>query len=117
VVDVSPLPEKPVVEELPPRRDIEITLPPSPERPPGSERLAAAERFAASDHAPAAAEELGPRRPRLVNPVPIAPAVIPLVHAPDDPGPEPEPSTEPAPAPSPEPPSDGWSIIRRLLKP
>jgi hypothetical protein len=49
---------------------------------------------------------------------PVAPAVIPLVPPPDDPGPdgetpiEPEPEVEPAPPP----PSDGWSRIRALFK-
>ena len=42
------------------------------------------------------------------GPVPIAPAVIPLVHAPDDPGPNgAEPSMEPA----------SWSRIKQLFKP
>ena len=48
---------------------------------------------------------------------PVAPAVIPLVHAPDDPGPEAEPPAEPAPEPTTEPPPDGWSRIRALFKP
>jgi HemY protein len=41
---------------------------------------------------------------------PIAPAVIPLVHAPDDPGPNGEPPAEP------EPPPASWSRIRALFK-
>jgi HemY protein len=45
---------------------------------------------------------------------PVVPAVIPLVHAPDDPGPngqsEPEPEVEPPP------PADGWRRIRALFK-
>jgi HemY protein len=57
-----------------------------------------------------------PRRPRSLSPIPIPPAVIPLVHAPDDPGPEPESqprseteaSTESA---------DNWSRIRQLFRP
>ncbi|MCC6775934.1 MAG: heme biosynthesis protein HemY [Hyphomicrobiales bacterium] len=132
VVDVQPVPEKAAAEAPPPARDIEITLPPPSERQTGPERAlgehppsiddggaagrpsSAADRFGPPERS---RDDLGPRRPRLVNPVPIAPAVIPLVHAPDDPGPEPETSIEPAPAPSPEPPNDGWSIIRRLLKP
>ena len=48
---------------------------------------------------------------------PVAPAVIPLVHAPDDPGPEAEPPAEPAPEPTTEPPPDGWGRIRALFKP
>jgi HemY protein len=77
---------------------------------------------AAEPSAPPAADEARQpeavvRRPRLVTPVPIAPAVIPLVHAPDDPGPEPEPPSEPSPSSPPEPQGDGWSRIRKLLKP
>ena len=45
---------------------------------------------------------------------PVVPAVIPLVHAPGDPGPngqsEPEPEVEPPP------PADGWRRIRALFK-
>jgi hypothetical protein len=46
----------------------------------------------------------------------VAPAVIPLVHAPDDPGPNGETEVEPAPEPS-LPPADGWSRIRALFRP
>src|SRR6516225_3414274 len=46
----------------------------------------------------------------------VALAVIPLVHAPDDPGPNGEAEVEPAPEPSP-PPADGWSRIRALFRP
>jgi HemY protein len=42
---------------------------------------------------------------------PVAPAVIPLVHAPDDPGPNGEPPAEPEP-----PPPASWSRIRALFK-
>jgi len=47
---------------------------------------------------------------------PVVPAVIPLVHAPDDPGPNGEAELEPAPEPAP-PPADGWSRIRALFRP
>jgi HemY protein len=56
---------------------------------------------------PLAAEGQGPRR-RAKRPPAKADAVIPLVHAPDDPGLEPE--LEPEPAPEPQPP-DGWRKI------
>src|SRR5262252_2756872 len=46
----------------------------------------------------------------------VAPAVIPLVHAPDDPGPNGETEVEPAPEPA-APPADGWSRIRALFRP
>jgi HemY protein len=41
--------------------------------------------------------------------------VIPLLHAPDDPGPDGEPQTEPLPDPPP-PPSNGWDRLRSLFK-
>src|SRR5262245_9399692 len=52
----------------------------------------------------------GPRPRRALTPVPLAPPVIPLVHAPDDPGPEqPELQADPAPEPTHEPPGDSWT--------
>ncbi len=62
----------------------------------------------------AAAEEPRPRRARSTAPVPVAPAVIPLVHAPDDPGPETE-IVEPEPVP--EPPADRWGRLGKFFKP
>ena len=56
------------------------------------------------------------RAPRAREMTAVAPAVIPLVHAPDDPGPNGESEVEPAPEPSP-PPADGWSRIRALFRP
>jgi HemY protein len=54
------------------------------------------------------------------NAAPVAPAanfekVIPLLHAPDDPGPDGEPQEEPLPDPPP-PPSNGWDRLRALFK-
>ncbi len=54
------------------------------------------------------------------NANPAAPAarsekVIPLLHAPDDPGPDGEPQTEPVPDPPP-PPANGWDRLRALFK-
>ena len=57
------------------------------------------------------------RRERGATAVPLAPAVIPLLHAPDDPGPEPEAAIEPEPEPTAEAPPDNWSRIRALFKP
>jgi hypothetical protein len=61
-------------------------------------------------------EELRPRRARVQPPVPIPPALIPLVHAPDDPGPDPEAHVEPEPEPTVEPLPDSWSRIRQLFR-
>jgi HemY protein len=51
-----------------------------------------------------------PRAPRA-DMTPVVPGVIPLVHAPDDPGPNGEIPAEPEP-----PPPAGWSRIRALFK-
>jgi HemY protein len=56
------------------------------------------------------------RAPRAGEMTAVAPAVIPLVHAPDDPGPNGEQEAEPAPEPA-TPPADGWSRIRALFRP
>jgi HemY protein len=109
LVDVSP--RKPEAHSPPPSAAMPASVPPT-------------SGAAAEPPAPLAAEEPGARqaealvrRPRLVTPVPIAPAVIPLVHAPDDPGPEPETPADPSPSSPPEPQGEGWSRIRKLLKP
>jgi HemY protein len=86
--------------------------PPPPQEP----RAAPEPRVApASDAQPR--DQLPSRRTGAVTPVPLAPAVIPLVHAPDDPGPEPESQIEPHPEPTAEPPTDSWSKIRQLFRP
>jgi len=68
-----------------------------------------------SDRRPRTAATAVESRTTRADMTPVAPAVIPLVHAPDDPGtngekPE-EPETE-----APPPPSDGWSRIRALFR-
>jgi HemY protein len=57
------------------------------------------------------------RRGRSLAPIPVPPAVIPLVHAPDDPGPEPRGEIEPAREAAAEPTVDNWSRIRQLFRP
>jgi HemY protein len=52
-----------------------------------------------------------------LTPIPVPPAVIPLVHAPDDPGPEPETQVEPEPESTDEPAADNWTRIRQLFRP
>jgi HemY protein len=80
--------------------------------------IGAADRTERASQAPSAPEESRLQRARGLQPVPLAPAVIPLVHAPDDPGPDPEPHhIEPMPEPTAEPPADGWGKIRQLFRP
>jgi hypothetical protein len=45
------------------------------------------------------------------------PALIPLVHAPDDPGPDHEADIPREPEPTAEPLPDSWSRIRQLFRP
>src|SRR5215468_1260756 len=56
-----------------------------------------------------------PRTSRRAPEVSVPPAVIPLVHVPDDPGPEPEPRTEPE-TEGPDKPSDSWSRLRGMFR-
>ena len=92
-----------------PRED--VIVPPAPASQP-RERAEFTPRSSREERLPAV-----PPPRREFAPVAIAPAVIPLVHAPDDPGPDPEKPSEPAPEPPDEPPSDSWSRIRALFKP
>jgi HemY protein len=99
--------DKRIVIERP--RDTGAAVAPTPpaEPAPGNKRAEPA------DAAPAVGEAR-PRRVRGSAPVPVAPAVIPLVHAPDDPGPEAE-IVEPQ--PEPEPPADRWGRLGKFFKP
>jgi HemY protein len=54
---------------------------------------------------------------RSLTAIPVPPAVIPLVHAPDDPGPEPEAQIEPEPESTDESAADSWTRIRHLFRP
>jgi HemY protein len=65
------------------------------------------------DRAAATADE---SRAARADMTPVAPGVIPLVHAPDDPGPDGEKPEEPETEPPPPPPPDSWSRIRALFK-
>jgi HemY protein len=91
--------------------------------------IEAGEEPAAIEAAPAVAVASAPPAPEIAAPVsseaapatnarnatPAGPAVIPLLHAPDDPGPAGEPHAEPAPdAPPPQP--NGWDRLRALFK-
>jgi HemY protein len=87
--------------------------------PRAAEEAAHADPFSAGGRsarrAMAAATADESRAPRAGAMTAVAPAVIPLVHAPDDPGPNGEAEVEPAPKPAP-PPADGWSRIRALFR-
>jgi HemY protein len=101
-----------------------IEAPPMPAVPPGPEITVAGN--AATQPPGAPAPEL-PRpetstapQPNARNALPATPAanfekVIPLLHAPDDPGPDGEPQTDPLPDPPP-PPPNGWDRLRALFK-
>jgi HemY protein len=93
-------PAAPTVQVVPEIAATHPPLPPAPEPP----------RPEVSPASPFAARTATP---------PIAAAnfekVIPLIHAPDDPGPDGEPQTEPLPD-APPPPSNGWDRLRALFK-
>jgi len=77
-----------------------IVVPPAPEPAPRSSPEPT------NAPAPTSAQPLAQKRPigRRIGPRVVEP-VIPLVHAPDDPGPEPEPETPP----------DGWKRLRHFF--
>jgi HemY protein len=66
--------------------------------------------------ADAATASAPPRRERTVAPVPLAPAVIPLVHAPDDPGPDAQNGIEPTAESEAEHSTDPWWRFRHLFR-
>jgi HemY protein len=104
----------------------------SPPLPAQAHRASASARFdalsaeietdhGATAHAGSTSGDESTRRssPQIVKrlmPIPLAPAVIPLVHAPDDPGPEPEGESDPSPEPDEEGAPEGWSRIRHLFR-
>jgi hypothetical protein len=62
-----------------------------------------------------AAPAAGVRNATPPAPAPNFEKLIPLLHAPDDPGPDGEPQTEPIPDPPP-PAPNGWDRLRELFK-
>jgi HemY protein len=72
-------------------------------------------RDAAPQEASLPASPRDQRRPRARGRIALAPAVIPLVHAPDDPGPDPEAAVEPRPETT-DAPADNWSRLRHLFR-
>jgi HemY protein len=97
-------PPKPAPAQLsvPDKSEVVIEPPPTSSSPPPS---------AQEPH-----NELPSRRIRSAT-SPLAPAVIPLLHAPDDPGPEGESEVEPAPESGADQGADSWSKIRQLFRP
>jgi HemY protein len=77
-------------------------LRPEPPAPPGPQHT----------EPPAALGANGPIKPAGVAPN----RVIPLLHAPDDPGPEAEPQSEPETEPPPPQPFHGWGRLRQLFR-
>jgi HemY protein len=87
------------------------------EPPPASQAAARPEPAAASLQEGSPPVVRRPPRPtHSLTPIPVPPAVIPLVHAPDDPGPEPQERIEPETESSGEP-ADNWTRIRQLFRP
>jgi HemY protein len=87
---------------------------------PGSSHSEVFEREAAVGRPDERAESAAASRPlrptRSLAPIPVPPAVIPLVHAPDDPGPEPEAQSAPDTETSVDS-ADNWSRIRQFFRP
>ena len=98
-----------------------LAVQPAPPLPPVPEIIVAAP---AADQPPAPSAP-APELPAFLsastrNAIPAAPApnfekVIPLIHAPDDPGPDGEPPSDPLPD-VPPPPPNGWDRLRALFK-
>ena len=114
--DVPPVIEERVQEES---RDVPEDRLPEHRQDRGEEKaIGTTDRAERLSRGPSAPEESRLQRSRGLAPVPPAPAVIPLAHAPDDPGPDAElHHIEPAPEPTAEPPADSWSKIRQLFRP
>jgi HemY protein len=82
---------------------------------PGDEAASREPRDAAPQEASLPALFRGQRRARARDRIALAPAVIPLVHAPDDPGPDPETPLESRPETT-DAPADNWSRLRHLFR-
>jgi len=83
-------------------------------RPSGGEAQSSESPDASAQEASAPTVRRTSRRTRSFTPISLTPAVIPLVHAPDDPGPDPEARNEPHSAD--EPAADNWSRFRHLFR-
>lgn len=105
--------ERPVIEaDLPPPTPAGPPAPPAVAEPaPGP----AASEPPAMKPAPAPVKSAPPRRPAPRRESRPVETVIPLVHAPDDPGPDDRFEGDPIPEPT-TPPSDGWRRLRQLFR-
>jgi HemY protein len=90
---------------------IEVSAPPAPAEP--AIEIAAPEVAAEPAREPAKPAEKPTAKP--VDPRPVEP-VIPLVHAPDDPGPDSGLDGDPVPEPTTQPAGDAWQRIRQLFR-
>ncbi len=83
-----------------------------------SQTLAAPGREDEREPATASARDVSPTSMRAISPglVSSAPALIPLVHAPDDPGPDPAGHDERASRSTEEPAANNWTRIRQLFR-
>jgi HemY protein len=117
----------PVTAEAPPRSGAaDSTISRASDQPERFELPEDTEKQVERERAPASVERTAARpssvhkleRPRsTLAPVPLAPAVIPLVHAPDDPGPEPNAASEAEPEMNDEERVANWTRIRHFFRP
>ncbi len=108
---------RPPVIEMPPPAEPAIEISPAAPAPPPT--AAGAQPVAASEAKPVAEKPARKRAQAADRPAakerPVEP-VIPLVHAPDDPGPESAADVDPVPEPANEPAGDAWQRIRGLFR-
>jgi HemY protein len=104
----EPLAELGTVDESRKRRLLEGPSVPHPEQPSATEEK--------SDTLDPPPSTLPPRVGRGRSSASVTPAVIPMVHVPDDPGPEPEERSEPETEPSAATGTEGWNKLRGLFR-
>ena len=92
------------------------SAPPGVQDPEGaSQDVAPGKRASPAEEAPQGRTEIEPRLRRF-KAIPVAPAVIPIVHAPDDPGPDPEITNGKGRESSEEHSAANWTRIRQLFR-
>ena len=100
---MTPILSRPVIEMAPPPPATEPVRPPAAEEPSPVRAVRKAQKFASKPGKAVAKSK------------PVEP-VIPLVHAPDDPGPDSGLDVDPVPEPSTPPTRDAWQRIRQLFR-